>query len=480
MAQSNGTLARRHRVAIVGGGFGGLFAARALRGAEVEVTVIDRTNHHLFQPLLYQVATGILSEGEIAPPIRDILRRQANATVLLGEVVDIDVGARLLVVDTLDRRTAVPYESLIVAAGASQSYFGHPEFAVDAPGMKTIDHALELRGRIFGAFEMAEHESDPVARRRWLTFAVVGAGPTGVELAGQLAELSRRSLRRNFRHIDPADARVLLLDAGPTILPAFPEVLRERAMHDLRAIGIEIHVGTAVTQVDERGLETNSAVSALRRIEAATKIWAAGVQASPLGRLLAEKTGAEVDRAGRVKVEPGLTIPGHPEVFVVGDLMSLDGLPGLAQVAIQSGRHAARTIACRVAGDTTPRPFRYHDLGTMATISRFRALAAVGRIRGAGFGAWLLWLVVHVGGLTGFKNRVAALFNWTVAFLGRGRPQRVITAQQVFARRALEQQPGALPVVHAGAEASRTAPGDSRSAPAEAPATHSHRKGIQP
>jgi NADH dehydrogenase len=451
MARSNGTLARRHRVAIVGGGFGGLFAARALRRADVEVTVIDRTNHHLFQPLLYQVATGILSEGEVAPPIRDILRHQANATVLFGEVGDIDVDARLLVVDTLDRRTAVAYDSLIVAAGASQSYFGHPEFAADAPGMKTIDHALELRGRIFGAFEMAEHESDPVARRRWLTFAVVGAGPTGVELAGQLAELSRRSLRRNFRHIDPADARVLLLDAGSTILAAFPEALRERAMHDLRAIGIEIHVGTAVTQVDERGLETNSAVPALRRIEAATKIWAAGVQASPLGRLLAEKTGAEVDRAGRVKVEPDLTIPGHPEVFVVGDMMSLDGLPGLAQVAIQSGRHAARTIARRVAGDATRQRFRYRDLGTMATISRFRALAAVGRMRGAGFGAWLLWLFVHVAGLTGFKNRVAALFNWTVAFLGRGRPQRVITVQQVFARRALEQQPGALPAVRGSA-----------------------------
>jgi NADH dehydrogenase len=443
-------------VAIVGGGFGGLFAARALRRAEVEVTVVDRTNHHLFQPLLYQVATGILSEGEIAPPIRDILRRQANARVLLGEVVDIDVGARLLVVDTLDRRTAVPYDSLIVAAGASQSYFGHPEFAVDAPGMKTIDHALELRGRIFGAFEMAEHESDPVARRRWLTFVVVGAGPTGVELAGQLAELSRRSLRRNFRHIDPADARVLLLDAGPTILPAFPDALRERAMRDLSAIGIEIHVGTAVTHVDERGLETNSAVPELHRIEAATKIWAAGVQASPLGRLLGEKTGAQVDRAGRVKVEPDLTIPGHPELFVVGDLMSFDGLPGVAQVAIQSGRHAARTIARRGAGDSERRPFRYRDFGTMATISRFRALAAVGRVRGAGFGAWLLWLSVHVVGLTGFKNRVAALFNWTTAFLGRGRPQRVITAQQVFARHALQLQPAAMPNVQA-AEAERGA-----------------------
>jgi NADH dehydrogenase len=428
--------AQRHRVAIVGAGFGGLFAARTLGRADVEVTVIDRTNHHLFQPLLYQVATGILSQGEVAPPIRDILRRQANATVLLGEVVDIDVDTRRLIVNMLDRRTGVPYDSLIVAAGASQSYFNHPEFALDAPGMKTIDHALELRGRIFGAFEMAEHATDPLERRRWLTFVVVGGGPTGVELAGQLAELSRRSLYRNFRHIDPADARVLLLDAGPAILSAFPEALRERAARDLRAIGIEIHLDTAVTHVDERGLETSSADPALRRIEAATKIWAAGVEASPLGRLLAGQTGAETDRAGRVKVEPDLTIPGHPEIFVVGD-----GLPGVAQVAIQSGRHAALTIARRVAGDTTHRPFRYRDLGTLATISRFRALAAVGRIEAAGFGAWLLWLVVHVVGLTGFKNRAAALFNWTIAFLGRGRPQRVITAQQVFARRALQLQP---------------------------------------
>jgi len=433
---------------IVGGGFGGLFAAKALRRADVDVTLIDRANHHLFQPLLYQVATGMLSEGDIAPPIRDILRRQPNVQVLLGEVVDIEVGARLLAVDVLDRRTEIPYDSLIVATGATQSYFGHPEFAVDAPGMKTIDHALELRGRIFGAFEMAEHESDPAARHRWLTFVVVGAGPTGVELAGQLAELSRQSLGRNFRNINPADTRVMLLDAGPTILSAFPKALRERAARDLRAIGIEIHVGTAVTHIEQRGLETNSAKPELRRIEAATKIWAAGVEASPLGRLLAEATGAEVDRAGRVKVERDLTLPGHPEVYIVGDLMSLDGLPGVAQVATQSGRHAAKTIIGRLGGNSTRRPFRYYDRGTMATISQFRAVALIGRIQAAGFVAWLLWLGVHLFALTGFKNRLGALFNWTMVFLSRGgRSQRVITAQQVFARRALEQQPEVIPAV---------------------------------
>ena len=439
---------RRHRIAIVGGGFGGLFAAKTLRRADVDVTLIDRANHHLFQPLLYQLATGILSEGEIAPPIREIIRHQANVKVLAGEVVDVDVGTRRLFVHAFERRVEIPYDSLIVATGASQSYFGHPEFAVDAPGMKTIDNALELRGRIFGAFEMAEQESDPTVRRHWLTFVVVGAGPTGVELAGQLAELSRRSLRGNFRSIDPAKARVLLLDAAPTILPAFPDALRERAARDLRALGIEIHVNTAVTHVDERGLETNSLEPELRRIEAATKIWAAGVEASPLGRLLAERTGAEVDRAGRVQVASDLTLPGHPEIFVVGDLMSLDKLPGVAQVAIQSGRHAAKTIVRRVAGDSTRRPFRYHDRGTMATISRFRAIALVGRIQAVGPVAWLMWLVIHLAFLTGFRNRLAALFNWTIAFLGRARPQRVITAQQVFARLAVERQPEVIPGVH--------------------------------
>ena len=438
----------RHRVAVIGGGFGGLAAVTALRRADVDVTLIDRTNHHLFQPLLYQLATGVLSEGEIAPPIREILRRQANVRVLVGEVVNIDVRARCLVVNAFERRSEVHYDSLIVATGASQSYFGHPEFAVDAPGMKTIDNALELRGRIFGAFEMAEHERDANARRHWLTFVVVGAGPTGVELAGQLAELSRRSLRGNFRSVDPTEARVLLLDAAPNILTAFPAALQARAARDLRALGIEIHVNTAVTYVDERGLETTSEKPELRRIEAATKIWAAGVEASPLGRLLAEEAGAEVDRAGRVLVESDLTIRAHPEIFVIGDLMSRDRLPGVAQVAIQSGRYAAQSIMHRLAGESTLPPFRYRDRGTMATISRFRAIALIGRVQAGGPVAWLVWLVVHLASLTGFRNRVAALFDWTIAFLGRGRPQRVITAQQVFARRALEQQPDVIPSVH--------------------------------
>ncbi len=437
--------ARRHQVAIIGGGFGGLSAARRLRRADVDVTLIDRTNHHLFQPLLYQVATGILSQGDIAPPLRDVLRDQRNASVVLGEVVSIDLDARRLSIAMLDRRSEISYDSLIVATGASQSYFGHPEFAHDAPGMKTIDDALELRGRILGAFEMAEREPDPVSRRRFLTFVVVGGGPTGVELAGQLAELSRHTLRRNFRRIDPADARIMLLDAAPTVLGAMPEPLQRRALRDLQKIGVEVHLGVAVTHVDGHGLDTNAADLSLRRIEAATKIWAAGVQASPLGRSVAATAGADVDRAGRVKVEADCTLPGHPEVFVIGDLMNLRELPGVSQVALQSGSHVADTIRRRLAGDTSRRPFRYRDYGSMATISRFRALAAIGRLRFTGFLAWVLWLFVHLAALTGFKHRLSVFFNWTVGLLGGGRAERVITLQQVFARQALAAEAAATP-----------------------------------
>ena len=429
---------RRRHVVIIGCGFGGLSAARTLGRAAVDVTVIDRTNHHLVQPLLHQLATGILSEGDIALPIRDVLRRQRNTRVVLGEVVDIDLHARRVTVDTIGLRTEIEYDMLIVATGARQSYFGRPEFADDAPGMKTLDDALELRGRILGAFEMAEGEADPAARRRWLTFLIVGAGPAGVELAGQLAELSRRSLRGNFRRIDPGEARVLLLGAASTILPAYPEALRERAVRDLRELGVELHLGTMVTGVDEQGVDTNSTNPRVQRIEAATKIWAAGVQASPLGRLLAKAPGVELDPVGRVKVETDCTLPGHPEVFVIGDLMSLDSLPGVTQVAIQSGRHSADTIIGQLAGDTTRRPFRYRDSGRLAMISRFRAVAVVGKLALSGLPAWVLWLLVRLTSLTGFKNRASVLFNWTVAFLGRGRAQRVISAQQVFARQALE------------------------------------------
>jgi NADH dehydrogenase len=285
---------------------------------------------------------------------------------------------------------------------------------------------------------MAEREIDPVARRRWLTFVVIGAGPTGVELAGQIAELSRRSLGSNYRRIDPADARIVLLDAAPTILGAFPQDLRERAVRDLRDMGVEIHAGTTVTNVDRTGIETSSVEPPVRRIDAATKIWAAGVEASPLGRVLANATRVKLDRAGRVKVEPDCSLPQYPEVFVIGDLMSLEQLPGVTQVAIQSGRHVAGVIARRVDGDLTSRPFRYNDPGTMATISRLRAVARIGTVHTTGAAAWGLWLVVRLMALTGFKTRLSVLFNWTIAFLGRARAERVITAQQVFARHALD------------------------------------------
>jgi NADH dehydrogenase len=426
------------RVVIVGCGFAGLFAAKALRRAPVEVVVVDRTNHHLFQALLYQVATGVLSEGDIAPPIRDILRHQRNAEVVLGEVLDIDVEERALNINTLGRETKLSYDSLIVATGASQSYFGHDEYARDAPGMKTIDDALELRGRIFGAFELAELEPDPAAREPWLTFAIVGAGPTGVELAGQIAELSRRALRGNFRRFDPNSARIVLLDGLDTVLAPYPERLRRRAQRDLERLGVDVRLGTRVIGIDESGLDVSSGQGETGRIKARTKIWAAGVEASPLGRILATRAGATVDRTGRVQVQPDCSVPGHPELFVVGDLMALNGLPGLAEVAMQSGRHAARAIVRRLRGRESTE-FRYVDLGTMATIARFRAVATVGRLQLSGFLGWMLWLFVHLAFLTGFKNRFAALANWTIAFLGRSRRQRTITKQQTLARTANAQ-----------------------------------------
>ena len=425
-----------HRVVIIGCGFAGLAAAQELRSAPVDVTVIDRTNHHLFQPLLYQVATGILSEGDIAPPIREVLRRQRNARVLLGDVVGIDVETRTVAVDRFGSKQTVSYDSLIVATGATQSYFGQDSFARYAPGMKTIDDALELRGRMFGAFEMAEGESDPAKRKVWLTFAVVGAGPTGVELAGQLAELAKRGLQENFRAIDPSMVRVVLIEAGPTLLPMFREPLRVRAEKDLRKIGVELMLNSKVTGVDATGVELLPTNGTLWRLETRTKIWAAGVQASPLGRMVANATGAKVDRAGRVEVAPDCSLPARPEIFVVGDMMSLSHLPGVAQVAMQSGRHASKTITRRLEG-LQPLPFKYFDKGTLATIARFRAIGEIGPFNASGFVGWLIWLFIHLAFMTGFRNRIAAVANWGWAFIGRTRRQRTITYQQVVARQAV-------------------------------------------
>jgi NADH dehydrogenase len=428
----------RPRVVIIGSGFGGLFAAQRLRKADVDITLIGKTSHHLFQPLLYQVATGILSEGEIAPSTREVLRRQENVRVVLGEVVDIDLAARTVTSTVLGRTAVHPYDELIVAAGAGQSYFGNDRFAEFAPGMKSIDDALELRGRIFGAFELAELADDQAEIDRLLTFVVVGAGPTGVEMAGQIAELAHRTLRHDFRRIDPTTARVVLLDAAPAVLPSFGEKLGDRARRQLNQTGVEVQLGAMVTNVDADGIEIKDADGQVRRINAATKIWAAGVQASPLGRMLGEQSGAEVDRAGRVSVLPDLSLPGHPEVHVVGDMMALNKLPGVAQVAIQGGRYAADQITRRLAGKAALPPFTYHDKGSMATISRFHAVTDLGKLKFEGFLAWVMWLVVHLFYIVGFKSRVTTVLHWLVSFLGRGRSQRVATQQQVFGRLALE------------------------------------------
>jgi NADH dehydrogenase len=434
----------RHRVVIIGSGFAGLFAAKTLRRSAVDVTLVARTTHHLFQPLLYQVATGILAPGEIAPATREILRRQPNAQVMLGEVTDIDLDARTVTASAPGTTFTVPYDSLIVAAGASQSYFGHDEFAEHAPGLKTIDDALELRGRILGAFELAELATDPDAARRWLTFVVVGAGPTGVEMAAQISELARRVLPGEYGRIDPRRARVILLDGADSVLPTFGGQLSAFAEQKLRDLGIEVRLATTVMDLDTTGVEI-SGPAGRDRLEAMTKIWAAGVAGSPLGKRLADATGATTDRAGRVRVNPDCTLPGHPEVFVVGDLMALPDVPGVAQAAMQSGRHAARQIARRSRGEPATTPFHYRDKGSMAVISRFTAVAQVGRVELAGVAGWLLWLTVHLLYLVGFKNRVTAVLHWAISFVGHGRSERTATVQQVLARTALQHQRDAPP-----------------------------------
>ncbi len=428
----------RHRVVVIGSGFGGLFGTKALRRSPVDVTMVAKTTHHLFQPLLYQVATGILSEGEVAPPTREVLSRQHNVRVLLGEVTGLDLAARTVTSQVLGRTSVTPYDSLIVAAGAAQSYFGHDRFAEHAPGMKSIDDALELRGRIFGAFELAElgaaqgEDVDDL-----LTFVVVGAGATGVEMAGQIAELAHRTLRRDFREINTRRARVILVDAADQVLPPFGSKLGEHTRRQLEKLGVEVRLGEMVTDLDERGLTLTRQDGSSERIGAVTKVWAAGVQASALGRILADQTGATLDRSGRIAVNADLTLPGHPEVFVVGDMIDLDHLPGVAQVAIQTSRYAAQQIDRRLRGKAPLPPFRYHDKGSMATISRFRAVAVIGRFRFTGFFAWLLWLTIHLLYIAGFKSRVTALLHWAVSFVGRGRSERTATEQQIFARAAL-------------------------------------------
>jgi NADH dehydrogenase len=437
------TPSQRHRVVIIGSGFGGLFAAKALRRARVDLTLIAKTTHHLFQPLLYQVATGILSEGEIAPATREVLRRQRNARVLLGEVTSIDVEARTVSSEAPTGTTVTPYDSLIVAAGSSQSYFGNDRFAEFAPGMKSIDDALELRGRIINAIELAELSSDPDEIDRWLTFVVVGAGATGVEMAGQISELARRTLPGDFRNINPATARVVLLDAADAVLGNFGHKLSDKAERRLKRIKVDVQLGAKVVDVDATGIEVEDRDGTRRRIPSMCKIWAAGVAGSPLGGLLAEQTGATTDRVGRVELQPDLSLPGHPEVFVVGDMIA--GQPGVAQVAIQGGRYAAKQIKRRLGGRSPLSPFVYKDKGSMATVSRFHAVVSIKNLQFAGFIAWLMWLALHLFYIVGFKSRVTTLLHWAVSFIGRGRSERTTTLQQVYARQALEQVSASTP-----------------------------------
>ena len=432
---------RRHRVVIIGSGFGGLFAAKHLKRADVDVTLIAKTTHHLFQPLLYQVATGILSVGEIAPATRIILRKQKNTEVLLGDVIGIDLTKKTVTSKLMDWERVTPFDSLIVAAGAQQSYFGNDHFEAFAPGMKTVDDALELRGRILGAFEAAEVTTSPDERQRRLTFVVVGAGPTGVEVVGQIAELADRTLTGAFRTIDPAQARVILVEAAPAVLPPMGPKLGLKAQRRLEKMGVEVKLNTMVTDVDYMGL-TVKEDGEEHRIECAVKVWSAGVQASPLGKLVAEQSdGTEVDRAGRVVVEPDLTVKGHPNVFVIGDMMSVPNVPGMAQGAIQGAVYATKQIKSELKGadPANRQPFKYFNKGSMSTISRFSAVCQIGKLEFGGFLAWLAWLGLHLYYLVGGRNRLMAVISWFVTFLGRGRGQLAITERWVFARRALEQ-----------------------------------------
>ena len=437
------------RVVIVGGGFGGLFAARALRRAPVQVTVVDRVAHHLFQPLLYQCATGILSEGQIAAPLRDLFKRHRNVEFVLAEVQDFDTeGRRVLARRPGGDDLFLPYDHLIVAGGVHQSYFGHDEFAQWAPGMKSLGDALSIRRKVFGAFELAESATDPEERRRWLTFALVGAGPTGVELAGQLRELASHTLREEYRSIDPEDARVLLFDGGDAPLASFGPKLAAKAARSLRDLGVELHMGTLVTQVDERGLLARDRDGRSGRYDAGTVLWTAGVQASAMAGPLAKAARAETDKAGRIKVLPDLTVPGHPEISVVGDMMSLGKLPGVAEVAMQAGLYAARRIRHLTEGRTDVKPFKYRDLGSAAYISRGRAVLSAGPVQLSGLLGWIGWLFVHIAFLTGYRNRLGAVLTWSYAFTRDIRRERAFlapgigTSQDVYAPRGTQGSAG--------------------------------------
>ena len=415
------------RVVIVGGGFAGLFAARRLK-APLQVTLIDRAEHHLFQPLLYQCSTGILSEGKIASPLRQLLAKHRNVEFVLAEVTGIDAAAQKLTARRpLGEQIEFGYDYLILAAGVRQSYFGHDEYAAFAPGMKSIEDAMRIRRRVYGAFELAESATDPAERKRWLTFALVGAGPTGVELAGQIREVATKTLAKEYRHITPADARVMLFDGGPAPLAMFGPKLSALAARALTKLGVELHMGSLVTHLDLGSIQVKDKDGNVTRHQVGTILWTAGVQAPPLAEAVAKATGAEQDRAGLLLCGKDLTLPGHPEILVTGDLMSLDKLPGVAEVAMQTGLYAARKISHQAEGKTYDKPFRYRDLGSAAYISRGHAVISAGKLQFGGFLGWLGWLFIHIGFLTGYRNRIGAIFGWWFAFTRDLRRERTFT-----------------------------------------------------
>ncbi len=428
-----------HRVVVVGGGFGGLQAALKLRRAPVEVTLVDRRNFHLFQPLTYQVATGALAPGEVAYPLRAIFKRSHNVSVLLAEVCDFDLDARrvhLRPVGGVSAPNSIAYDTLIVSGGSRYSYFGHDDWREHASEVKSLESALHVRTRLLSAFEAAEQETDPALRAAQLTFVVVGGGPTGVEMAGQIAELARDTLRRDFRSIDPRAGRILLVEASDRVLTTFPPTLSRKAERSLQRLGVTVLLGRTVVGVDAEGVTVDAGHDSSERIPARTVIWAAGVTASDLASRLAALAGSKPDRAGRVTVEPDLTLPGHPEVFALGDMIrvrdaggALLTLPGVAPVAMQQGRYAAKAISARL-GHREPPPFRYRDKGNLATIGRAAAVADIKGLRLSGLLAWMTWLVVHLWYLVGFQNRILVLTRWLFSFVTRGRGSRLITESE--------------------------------------------------
>jgi NADH:ubiquinone reductase (H+-translocating) len=456
----------RHRVVVVGGGFGGLYATKGLAEAPVEITLIDRANHHLFQPLLYQVATGILAEGVVAPALRSALRGQTNVKVVLAEVTGFDLDARTVVALAPDgRRLELAYDTLIVATGVQTDYFGHEEWATAAPGLKTLDDARWLRSHILGAFEMAEIAADPADRLAWLTFVVVGAGPTGVELTGEIATLAHRILPRDFRDVTTSDARVILMDAGPTILPRFPAKLQRYAAGDLRALGVDILTGALAVDIDVAGIDLRRATGAARdvagivlrrtagagaggegtggdveRLPARTIIWAAGVRAAPASEMLATAAGAARDRIGRLLATPDLSLPGHPEIFAIGDMTAVGDLPGVAPVAMQQGRFVAGLIAARVTGRPSPGAFSYRDKGTMATVGPRRAIVDAYGLQVGGFPGSVLWAFIHLYYLIGWGNRTVTLLRWLLQMTTRDRGNRLVDVEHAASWRELRRR----------------------------------------